>query len=269
MMEACVRDIDVWMTFNMLKKNRDNTELLVLNGRQRPLPPLTTISVCDKEINRSTKARNVGIISGLSMSMENHMDICKAAFFHLRNISRIRKYLSTQTAEILVLAFVSSRLDYCNSLLYGLPKESLKKLQHVQLNVAARIVTHRRKCDHITPVLCQLHWLPIEESIVFKNLLLTFNCLNGLAPPYLCGLITKYVPRRNLRSINGNRLIDVGYKLTRYGLRSFSVASAKLWNALPLDIRTSDNLMQFKINLKTHLFRIVFTRQFIIGQLVT
>ena len=258
MMEACVRDIDVWMTVNMLKMNRDKTELLVLNGRQRPLPPLSTISVCDEEINRSTKARNVGVIYDSYMSMENHiMAICKAAFFHLRNISRIRKYLSTQTAEMLVHVFVSSRLDYCNSLLYGLPKESLKKLQHVQ-NAAARIVTYRRKCDHITPVLCQLHWLPIEERIVFKILSLTFKCLNGLAPPYLCDIITKYVSRRNLRSINGHRLVDIGYKLTRYGLRSLSVASAQLWNALPLDIRTSDSLMQFKCNLKTHLFRKAF-----------
>ena len=160
---------------------------------------------------------------------------------------------------MLVHAFVSSRLDYCSSLLYGLPKESLKKLQHVQ-NVATRIVTHSRKCDHTTPVLCQLHWLRIEERIVFKILLLTFKCLNGLAPPFLCDLITKYVPRHNLRSLNGHRLVDVGYKFTRimYDLRSFSVASAKLWNALPLDIRTSDNLMQFKCNLKTHLFRKAF-----------
>ena len=251
MMEACVRDIDAWMTVNMLKMNRDKTELLVLNGRHRPLPPLTTISVCDEEINRSAKVRNIGVIYDSSMSMENHiMAISKAAFYHLRNISRIRKYLSSQTAEMLVHAFVSSRLDYCNSLLYGLAKELLKKLQHVQ-NVAARIVTHTLKCDHITPVLCQLHWLPIEERIVFKILLLTFKCLNGLAPPYLCDLVAKYVPRRNLRSINGHRLVDVGYKLTRYGSRSFSVASAKLWNALPLNIRSSDNLTQFKRNLKT------------------
>ena len=167
MMEACVRDIDVWMTVNMFKMNRDETELLVLNGRQRPLPPLTTISICDEEINRSTKSRNDGVIYDSSMSMENHiMAICKAAFFHLRNISRIRKYLSSQTAEMLVHAFVSFILDYRNSLLYGLPKESLKKLQHVQ-NVAARIVTHTCKCDHITPVLCQLHWLSTEERIIF------------------------------------------------------------------------------------------------------
>ena len=125
-------------------------------------------------------------------------------------------YLSSQTVEKLVHVLVSSKLDYCNSLLYGLPKEALDKLQHIQ-NVAARIDTHTRKCDHITQVLCQLHWLPIEECIVFKILLLTFKCLNALAPPYLCDLKTKYMPRRNLRSINGHRLVDVGYKLTGYG----------------------------------------------------
>ena len=70
MMEACVRDIDVWMTANMLKMNRDKTELLVLNGRHRPLPPFTSITVCDEEINRSTKARNLGVVYDTSMSME-------------------------------------------------------------------------------------------------------------------------------------------------------------------------------------------------------
>ena len=185
-----------------------------------------------------SRKKKVGVIYDSNMSMENHIvAICKAAFFHLRNISRIRKYLSSQTAEMLVHTFVSSRLDYCNSLLYGVPKESLKKLQHVQ-NVAARIVMHTHKCDHITPVLCLLHWFPIKERIVFNILLLTFKRLNGLAPPYLHDLVTKYVPRRNLRSANGHRLVEVGYKLTRYSSRSFSVASAKLLNALPLDITT-------------------------------
>ena len=144
-MEACVRDIDAWMTANMLKMNRDKTELLVLKALHRPLPPLTSISVCDEEIDLSSKARN---IFDTSMSMENHVAaMCKSAFYHLRNISRIRKYLSLHTAEMLVHCFVSSRLDFCNSLLFGLPKQTLKKLQHVQ-NVAARIVTLTRKCEH-------------------------------------------------------------------------------------------------------------------------
>ena len=69
MMEACVRDIDAWMIANLLKMNRDKTELLALNGRHRPLPPATTTSVCDGEINRSTKARNIGVIYDTSMTI--------------------------------------------------------------------------------------------------------------------------------------------------------------------------------------------------------
>jgi len=89
--------------------------------------------------------RNIDVIYHTSPSLENHiMAICKAAFYHYWNISRIRKYLSSQMAEMLVHVFVSSRLDYFNSLLYGLSKESPKKLQHVQ-NAAARIVMHMCK----------------------------------------------------------------------------------------------------------------------------
>ena len=111
-MKACVRDIDAWMAANMFKINRNKTELLVLNARHRPLPPLTSISVCDEEIDLSSKARNISVIFDTSMSMENHIAaMCKSAFYHLWNISRIRKYLSLHTAEMLVHAFVSSRLD--------------------------------------------------------------------------------------------------------------------------------------------------------------
>ena len=122
-MEACVRDIDTWMTANILKMNRDKTELLVLKARHRPFPPLTSISACDEEIDLSSKARHInGVIFDTSMSMETHIAaMCKSAFYHLRNISRIRKYLSFRTAEMLVHAFVSSRLDFCNSLLFALP----------------------------------------------------------------------------------------------------------------------------------------------------
>ena len=86
------------------------------------------------------------------------------------------------------------------------------RLQHVQ-NVAARIVTLAAKREHISPVLYELHWLPVQERIVFKILLMTFKCLNGLAPSYLSELIQKYIPPRNLRALNSNRLAKVEYKL--------------------------------------------------------
>ena len=117
---------------------------------------------------------------------------CSSAFYHLYNIRRIRKYLSRESTECLVHAFVTSNLDYCNSLLYGLPSTHISKLQRVQ-NTAARLVTGSPRFGHITPILNNiLHWLPINFRIQFKVLLLTFKCLHGLAPQYLSDLQTSH-----------------------------------------------------------------------------
>ena len=117
----------------------------------------------------------------------------KSAVCYLRNISLLRKFLSSKTTKILVNAFVSSKLDYCNSLLYNVPKCVLKKLQSVQ-NAAGRLITWSRKKDHITPVLYDLHWLPVNECIKFKILLLTFKALHQQAPTYIKDLVTCYRP---------------------------------------------------------------------------
>ena len=109
---------------------------------------------------------------------------CNSSFFHLHNIRRIRKYLSTESAKLLVHAFVISRIDYCNSLLYGLPQTQLIKLQRVQ-NAAARLICNVSRFDHITPVLYQLHWLPFKFRIHFKVLLITFKALHGMSPIYI------------------------------------------------------------------------------------
>ena len=119
---------------------------------------------------------------------EHVKNICVSCHYHLRNIAKIRKYLSENTSEILVHAFISSKLDNCNSLLYGLPKHLLNKLRLVQ-NTAARIVTLTKRFDHITPIMFQLHWLLLNYRIHFKILLLVFKCLNGLAPTYLSDLL--------------------------------------------------------------------------------
>ena len=193
----------------MLKMNRDKTDLVVLNANHRPPPPLTSISICDELISKISTARNIGLLYDTVMSMEHPVTaVCKAGFFHRRNISRIRKYISRYTAEILVHAFITSRLDFCNSLLYGLPKKTIKRLQHVQ-NAAARMVALTPDHEHISPVLQELHWLPLELRIIFKILLITFKCLNVIAPSYLSDLVTRYTPRRNLRSSNGHPLSDV------------------------------------------------------------
>lgn len=90
----------------------------------------------------------------------------------------------------------------------------------------------------------ELHWLPTEQPIIFKILLMTFKCLNGIAPSYLSDLVTRYIPRRNLRFANGHRLFDVKYNLRNNGFRSFSVVSPQLWNEMPLGKKVKTNLFR-------------------------
>ena len=159
--------------------------------------------------------------------------LAKLAFYHLRNISHIRKYISYHTTEILMHAFVKSRLDFCNSLLYGIPQNVPKRLHSVQ-NAAAGVVTLTGKTEHFTPVLEGLHWLPVEQRVIFKILLITYKVLNNLTPAYLSELVKQYVLCRNLRSSNPNLLVSMSYNL-----RAFSCAGHALWNDLPQNIVTS------------------------------
>ena len=183
--------------------------------------------------------------------------VSKNAYYHLRNIASIRNTLYVDSAKALVHAFISSRLDYCNSLLYGLPKKSLDRLQRVQ-NMAARLITGTKITDHITPVLHGLHWLPINQRIEFKIMTLTFKSLHDLAPQYLTELVTPYRPKRSLRSAKKDLLNLPKMSLKRYGYRSFQYAAPALWNNLPESIKSSKELSSFKSSLKTYLFKNYF-----------
>ena len=108
---------------------------------------------------------------------------CNSAFYYLYNLRRIRKYLSKDNTKTLVHAFISSKIDYCSSLLYGLPEYQLNKLQCV--NMCARLICNESKYCHITPLLVDLHWLPVKFRIEFKILLIVFKIFRGLAPSYL------------------------------------------------------------------------------------
>ena len=120
--------------------------------------------------------------------MSQHVNmLCKSAFFSLKNISKIRKFLDRDNTERLVHAFISSKIDYCNSILIGLPNEEIDKIQRVQ-NAAARLISGTKKYASITPILIKLHWLPVIARIEYKILLTVFKSLNNLAPEYISEL---------------------------------------------------------------------------------
>ena len=151
-------------------------------------------------------------------------------------------------------ALVTSRIDSCYALLFGLPNFPIQRLQYV-LNSAARVFARSRKFDQITPLLIELHWLPVEQRIIFKILLCTFKVVNGLAPSYLSELLEGYVPRRMLRSSTQLLLHETKFNLKTHGSRAFSVCAPRLWNSLPLEIRKCDSIDTLKKKLKTHLFK--------------
>ena len=254
--EACLQDIATWISLNKLKLNGDKTELLVIGSCKLPAFQLPSFTAIDGSvIEPSHFARNIGVIFDNKLNMEHQLSaICKSAFFHIRNISRIRKFLSVDSAKALVHAFVTCRLDNCNSRLYGLAKHLVHRLQLAQ-NCAAGLILCSREHDHVTPLLKELHWLPVEQRIIFKILFLTFKALNNLCPSYISDLLESYKPTRSLRSLSRNLLAIPHSKLKSYGDHTFSVCAPKLWNDIPEIIKCSVNLYTFKRNLKTYLFK--------------
>ena len=126
-------------------------------------------------------------------------ETCKASYFHIRALRHIRSSLTTEAAKTVASAIVGSRLDYCNSLLAGTSVSNLARLQLVQ-NTLARVVAQKSRFDHITPVLSELHWLPVRHRINFKIAAITHRVLQFRQPSYLAALIPCYAPVRSLRS---------------------------------------------------------------------
>uniref|UniRef100_A0A674PCY9 Reverse transcriptase domain-containing protein n=1 Tax=Takifugu rubripes TaxID=31033 RepID=A0A674PCY9_TAKRU len=253
-LQTCLKDIKSWMSSNFLLLNPGKTEVMVfgpepLRDRLDHMITLDGIS-----LTSSLSVRNLGVTFDQNLSFNSHIKlVSRSAFFHLRNISKIRKLLMQPDAEKLVHAFVTSRLDYCNSLLSGCPNNSLRSLQLIQ-NAAARVLTGIDKRDHISPVLASLHWLPVKFRITFKTLLLTYKVLRGLAPSYLEELVIPYQPNRPLRSQNAGLLVVPRVSRSRMGGRAFSYQAPLLWNQLPVQVREADSIATFKIRLKTYLF---------------
>ena len=236
--------------------NRDKTEIMTISTRQglqafKEEP----VSVAGTLVQPVSHVKNLGAFFNATLNMETFVaHTCKVAFCQLRNIARIRPYLDMPTTEKVIHAFVSSRVDYCNSLLLGAPISLIQKMQRVQ-NMAARVVTQTQKYDHISPALVKLHWLPIQNRIQYKVLLMVYKCLHNAAPVYLSSLLSHYVPSRSLRSADKSLLSVPKSKLRSFGDNAFYCFAPKMWNALPCNVRSAGSLTEFKSELKTYLFK--------------
>ncbi|XP_066540663.1 uncharacterized protein [Hoplias malabaricus] len=252
----CLTEIKDWMMQNFLMLNSDKTEVLLL-GTDTQIHSLrnAAINLDNSTVKHNAIIKNLGVAFDSTLTFDTHIsNTVKTAFFHLRNIAKIRHILSLKDAEKLVHAFITSRLDYCNALLAGSSCKALHKLQLVQ-NAAARVLTRARKFEHITSVFSSLHWLPVKFRIDYKILLLAYKSLNGLGPQYLTELLISYRPSRTLRSQDAHLLFVPRIKKNTAGGRAFSHKAPQLWNSLPVTVRGSDTLSIFKSRLKTYLFK--------------
>ena len=258
-MEKCVGEIREWMRKNMLKLNDEKTEVLVISTPYfTDRLHETHLRIGDANVQASESARNLGVIFDNTLDMSNHIKtVCRASFMQLRHLRSIKDTLTRDSLEKVTHAFIGSRLDYCNALLYGLPQSSISKLQRIQ-NAAARLLTGTKKFDHITPVLKSLHWLPVEKRIDFKVLLLVYRALHDQAPEYMRDMLQERTNVRTLRSTVSSQLAVPRSRLKGFGDRAFSIAAPRLWNALPGFITDCKSVGAFKKGLKTHLFKSAF-----------
>ena len=247
------------MCCNKLKLNSDKSELLFICSCYWPRPLLTSLKISTSVVQSSASARNLGVVFDNSLTFEKHVSaICKSALYHPRRIAKIKSYLTEESTIGIFHAFMTCRLDNGNAPLYRLPKYQIQRLQSVQ-NCTASLVKLLSKFDHISPLLFELYWLPVEHRILFKILLLVFNSLNNLAPTYTSNLLTQYSPSLSLRSSNQFLLVVPRSIQKTYGDRAFAVAGPSLWNALPIHMRQPGiSLGTFKESLNTYLFKKAF-----------
>ena len=256
-LQDCAQEINNWMNSNKLKMNASKTEYIVFGSRPQ-LNKCNTqdIDVCGDKIKRQSSIRYLGAFLDETLNFKEHIKRkCRSAMLNYFKIKNIRKFLTQDATETLVLSLVISHLDYCNVILYGISQCELAKLQRVQ-NMCAKLVLSRRKSDSSKQSLHDLHWLPIKTRIEFKILTYMFNCSIGNAPAYLTELLSTPISKRNLRSSASSiGCFNVPFNKKRtFSDRSFGTVGPKLWNNLPLSLRQCTSIDTFKKQLKTYFF---------------
>ena len=245
----CLKVIAEWMNEYFLCLNESKTKILVV------APPsiqaeivISGVLLENSCIRFVESAKNLGVIIDNVLNFEEQIaKLVKSCFLTIRKLSKVKVYLSQQQLQTLVSSLIFSQLDYCNSLYYGLPLSIINKLQRVQ-NCAARLVWKNKIPfnSSLDEIYISLHWLRIKFRIIYKVLLVVYNCLHEKAPPDVAALISHSQSQRT-QKLNETRA------LTGYGDRAFSHVGPKLWNLLPITIREEHDVIEFKKKIKSFL----------------
>ena len=189
---------------------------------------------------------NLGVWFDSDFSFSEHIqNVCKGCFSQLRDFRCIRQFLTQDAAVSVANAFLSSRLDYCNSIFRSLSKVNLHRLQSIQIS-AARIVINSCKYTRITPALRKLHWFPIQFRSEFKLATLVYKFIHIGFPKYFAPHLSTYRTTYNTRRsqsvanlLNVPKFQSTIHKSTKQFGFSFAFDAPTVWNSLPGDICAS------------------------------
>ena len=244
----CLNFIGNWMNRHFLKLNPSKSQVIVFYPKahcgQLVFDNLMLMDGSSIEITQEVYNLGVTLDSPLSFSPHITSNISQG-YNLIRDVVGIRRYLSLEHLKTLVNSIIIGKVDNCNSLLYGISAYDRDRLQKFQ-NSCARTIYRKKKYDHVSGILKELHWLPSEARTYFKILCYVYKCIHDLAPRYLSDLIT--IKRSH------NLSLAIPRCRTQVGDRAFKCAGPRLWNALPVEIRMKDTLDKFKAILKHHLF---------------
>jgi len=255
-LETCLTHIHYWLSFNGLCLNLDKSEAILFGTSQRlkTFPAISSISVAGCSIPLADKIKTLGVILDRNLNFNHYISaIYKSCFYYIKAIRHINTSLTRDVCNTIATSLVQSRLDYANSILYGISASNLNKLQRVQNKLAKTVLVSRSPNQSSTDLLHTLHWLPVKDRINFKIATLTYNLLNTRQPSYLSCFLEAYRPIRDLRSSALSNLQQPA-SITNFGTRAFSVAAPRVWNTLPLDIKQCATIATFRRHLKTFYF---------------
>jgi len=243
------------MRSNRLQLNTAKTEVIwFASSRRQHQIPQTPLTVGSDTVVPVCVVRDLGIHLDSDLLMRTHVvKTASSCFAVLRQIRSIRRSVSRPTLQTLVASLVLSKLDYGCAMLAGLPATLLDRLQSV-LNAAARLIYGRRKYDHVTPLLCELHWLRVPECITFRLATLAYRCQHNMAPHYLAVQLhraSSVASRQRLRSASTPQFIVPRTSRSTIGDRAFCVTTARAWNTLTPSVQSSESLTIFRRRLKT------------------
>jgi len=254
----CFNDVSAWTASNRLQINPAKTEVLwCASTRRQHQLPTRPVRVGSASVLPVSTVRDLGVHLDSDVTLTTHITATvRSCFSALRQIRSVRRSLTRDALVTLLRALVISKLDYCCSVLAGVNGTQLRRLQSV-LNAAARLVFSARRSDHVTPLLCEHHWLRVAERIQFQLCTLVYRCLHGTGPAYLADslhLAADVDSHRRLRSADGLTLLVPATRRSTLGDCAFTVAGARAWSALPSSVRTARSLEAFCRELETLLF---------------